>query len=496
MMETKREAPALEHFRDHLEGRVGVGVTPIMEDSTCLWGVIDVDAHEDDWHVNIPNIALKVEEFALPLVVCQSKSEGAHLYLFLKEPVSASSLQAILKEWASMLSPATRLYSKSTGKDIGPAEIEIFPKQKKLSQGQLGNWVNLPYFGGDETRRFAYNSNHRLTLAEFLDLAEKKTAGKDQLVGLKPGHPDAPPCVQQMLTHGIEMGSRNNALFSIATYFRKAGVEDIEDQLLKINYDRAIMPKPLNKTEVATIARSANKSSYLYRCNEPPLCDICDKETCRTRKFGVGDSGPQKQYDVMMFGSLKKVLTDPPRWLLEINGVETELTTEQLMDPKMVRKVALERVGILGPPMKAEDWAVVLRQKNEQRQDISAPDDAGPKVMIDALLNEFTRPVEKLASDGTPVIGRLENLMRGLPVVSRDVDTEELMVYFRGVDFITMLKRKRAEEFKGAALWAVLRSLGCSHDKIRVGGSTLQVWCKPYRPWSVSYSTPTAEVKF
>jgi hypothetical protein len=48
-----------------------------------------------------------------------------------------------------------------------PNDVEIFPKQDALGDGELGNWINLPYFGGD---RPAYGEDGRiLSLAEFLD---------------------------------------------------------------------------------------------------------------------------------------------------------------------------------------------------------------------------------------------------------------------------------------------------------------------------------------
>lgn len=494
-METSREEPKAVHFAEHLVGEVGLGITPINSENKCHWGVIDVDAHEPDWEVNIARIAMKVEEYGLPLVTCLSKSRGAHLYLFLEDPQPASKIKKLLQEWANLIRPAAKIYSIATGNEIGTALIEIFPKQERLAEGQLGNWVNLPYFNAPGTPRFAWHSNKELSLDEFLDLAEAKSKLKDHLNVIKPGHPDAPPCVQQMLINGVDMGQRNNSLFAIGTYLRKAGVDSLEEELLKINYDKHVMGKPLPKGEVATIAKSVSKGTYNYRCNEPPICDLCDKELCQSRKFGVGKTGPSKNYDALLFGSLKKILTDPPRWVLEINGVSVEMSTEQLLDYKAVRKVAIERVGVVGPPMKAEDWAIVLRTKNEQREEISAPDDAGPGAMIRAMLQEFTRPVER-TEEGRPRLGKKEDLLRGLPVVMRDEDTEEVMVYFRGADFISMLRKKRAEEFKGAALWSVLRQIGCSHDKVRIGSSVIQVWTKPFSPWDVVFESPKPKEVF
>ena len=495
-METTKETITDAHWLAHLEGSTGLGIVPIDEQHMSWWGVIDVDAHEEDWFIDIPALALKVEEIGLPLVVCQSKSKGAHCYVFLQQPIPAVQLQKILQGWAAKLSSVTVIKSQSSGTVLQAALVEIFPKQKRLSKDQIGSWVNLPYFNARETIRFAYFSNRPLSLEEFIDLAENKRASRTQLYDSLTDYSEAPPCVERMLTEGVPIGSRNMGLFTIATYFKKAGVEDIDERLFAINYDGSIVPRPLAKGEVTTITKSVVKGNYQYRCNESPLCDMCNREVCVTRRFGVGEAGPSKAYDSAVFGGLKKVLSDPPRWDLEVNGLHLELTTEQLMDFRSVRKTMLEKIGIVAPPMKTEDWLVLMRVKNEQRTEVSAPDDASKGGIIGSLLTEFVRPAERLDENGKPRFGKKEDLLRGIPVVVKDSDTGEPFVYFRGVDFIQMLKRKRAEEFKGAELWSILRKCGCIHDKLRVGHNILQVWGVPFESNDIRFEVPEMKERF
>ena len=495
-METTREEPTEAHFLNHLEGKEGIGIIPIDDNALCHWAVIDVDAHESDWFIELQPLVDRIRDLKLPLVVCQSKSCGAHLYLFLREPQPAARIQDLLKTWVPMLKDQTLVRSREKGgQPVAPALVEIFPKQRKLSPDQIGNWVNLPYFNARETTRFA-TDGHPLGLSEFLDRAESMQATKEQVFGAKPDYPDAPPCVQRILSEGIDMGSRNNALFAVGVYLKRAGAEDLVAELLAINVDKDVIPRSMGTREVKGIGMSILKNDYRYRCNETPVCDLCDKSMCRTRKFGVGEAGPTKAYDAPAMGGLKKVLTDPPHWILEVNGIPIEYTTEQLLDYKQVRKGMLEHAAIVAPPMKNEDWAILLRVKNEQRAEISAPDDAGPGAMVKALLCEFTRGVERTGPDNEPVMGKMEDLLRGMPVLSKDKDTGETFVFFRGVDFIGMLKRKRAEEYKGAALWSILRAIGCCHDKIRVGSQTVQVWLKPFTPWNVVYEVPKPKEDF
>ena len=55
------------------------------ENNTCRWGCIDIDEYNFNHLVLITNI----RKLKLPLIVCRSKSGGAHVFLFTKKFVSA-----------------------------------------------------------------------------------------------------------------------------------------------------------------------------------------------------------------------------------------------------------------------------------------------------------------------------------------------------------------------------------------------------------------------
>jgi hypothetical protein len=50
----------------------------------------------------------KIKSLELPLVVCRSKSGGAHVFLFTKEPIAAARMQEYLKASAALLGEAGR----------------------------------------------------------------------------------------------------------------------------------------------------------------------------------------------------------------------------------------------------------------------------------------------------------------------------------------------------------------------------------------------------
>ena len=121
----------LKLWENHLSGRQSVGIVPIDEHNNCVWGAIDVD----EYQIDLKDLAVKIAKQKLPLVVCRSKSGGAHIYIFLTEPVAASMLQRKLRQVAAA---------------IGYGQTEIFPKQTQLllERGDRGSTLNMPYFGG------------------------------------------------------------------------------------------------------------------------------------------------------------------------------------------------------------------------------------------------------------------------------------------------------------------------------------------------------------
>ena len=82
----KEEGPAL-------------GIIPITENNDCRWGCIDIDEYNFD-HASLIK---SIRNHNYPLIVCRSKSGGAHVFLFTKENIPASLMQSKLKEMAIIL---------------------------------------------------------------------------------------------------------------------------------------------------------------------------------------------------------------------------------------------------------------------------------------------------------------------------------------------------------------------------------------------------------
>src|SRR5689334_9615300 len=94
---TKRSRVTLDLWSMHLQGARPLGIIPVRDDNTCLWGCIDVD----QYGVDLDHFVTTLASNKLPLIVCRSKSGGAHLFLFMAEPVTADLMQMRLKDMAA-----------------------------------------------------------------------------------------------------------------------------------------------------------------------------------------------------------------------------------------------------------------------------------------------------------------------------------------------------------------------------------------------------------
>ena len=74
-----------ELWTNHLEGKgAALGIIPITENNDCRWGCIDID----EYNLDHTSLIKSIRDLKLPLVVCRSKSGGAHVFLFTKENIS------------------------------------------------------------------------------------------------------------------------------------------------------------------------------------------------------------------------------------------------------------------------------------------------------------------------------------------------------------------------------------------------------------------------
>ena len=463
---TAREPYTVEDLEAHLSGRpvavrdgegtvtgaLGIGVVPIRDDATCVFGAIDVDVYPLD----VPALAAEARRLKLPLIPCRSKSGGAHLYLFLSSPATAALVRGKLMEWAVAL---------------GYPNAEVFPFHTRLASDQDSSfWINLPYSNAERTLRYAIGPDGRaLALEGFLDLADGTAVSPEELAAIEPPvgdepFADGPPCLQTLAKAGFG-DWQNNALFNMSVYLKKKHGEGWSERVAEVN-ERFLSPPVPSKDALSTI-KSVAKKGYSYMCKAEPICAVCNRAVCLTRPFGVrgstGDSG-------VTFGPMTKLLTQPPSWIWEVNGARIELDTAAILDQRKFHYAVAETLNIWPDFVRAEKWQELVREKLASVIEIEVPEDATKKGQLWVQLQRFC--TSKLRTD------KADEVLLGRPYD----DAKAGRTWFAGADFMQYLQQHRFGNVAEKEVWRWLREKGAGHEFKKVKGKGINLWWVPTFP--------------
>jgi hypothetical protein len=436
-----------EETNEPVTGALGLGIVPIREDATCVFGAIDVDVYPLD----LKALVDRVRKLNLPLVPGRSKSGGAHLYLFLTAPATAALVRERLQEWAVALNHPG---------------VEIFPKQALLTQHSDGSWINILYSGGDRSVRYALKDDgSAMTVAEFLAEVDRRAVTPAELEAFEVAVPEddsedwrgAPPCLRTLARVGFG-DWQNNGLYNVAVYLKMRGSTNLEFELARFN-ERYMSP-PIGPRDVAAIAKSVGKKAYFYKCKDQPIVAVCNRAVCLKCAHGVGsgagDSG-------VVFGEMSRVETAPITWIWSIDGYEIEFATADLMDQRRLKLAVAEKLSKVFRPMKPEEWDKLIGEKMASAKLIKVPEDGTREGQFWAHLANFCTGRAR---------GKLpEDLLRGLPWT----DPEAKRAFFRSTDFFAYLAAHRfaMTEREG---WGFLRHRGAEHATRNLKGKVVNVW--------------------
>jgi len=440
-----------ELWQKHLAGEgPSLGIIPIRADNTTKWGCIDIDSYPLD-HTSLFK---KIRRLKLPLVYCKSKSGGAHLFLFLKKTIASKLVRNKLIEISAL---------------IGHSSSEIFPKQSSISleKGDLGNFLNLPYYNGDKSVRYALRENGtKASIEEFFDIYEKNIVDDLDKIGAEQAEivPDGPPCLQALCSQGFPPGTRNNGLFNIGVYTKKFDPDNWEKLLEK--YNQKYMKPPLDHKEVALVVKSLDKS-YQYKCKDQPINSFCNVNVCKTRKHGVGAENVSQQ-----LGALSKLETEPPIWFLEIptddneDDLKIQLTTEELQIQTKFQKRVMEVLTMMPPLMKASDWQQLVNSKMGTALKIPVSNDGSVSGQFIAHLQEFCT-------------GRAQGQIKE-DILLRKPYTEDSMTYFRLQDLHAYLIRNKFTHYSNTGqIIAELRKINGEHKFWKLKNKGVNTWGVP-----------------
>ena len=459
---TIREPVTNELWQKHLDGEEpGLGIIPINEENKCKWGAIDIDTYPFD-HLKLIK---KIRENNFPLIVFRSKSGGAHVYCFTKQFVAASLMRQKLQLMASAL---------------GYAKAEIFPKQSKVmaERGDVGSFLNMPYHGGDRTVKYAIDDNgNSLTIEKFIKAYELIALENIELENLfvnkkkekvKEEFPDGPPCLNTIIKNGpivegngdVAASGRDNGLFNIGVYVKKANPIGWEDKLEDYNTEKYIKP-PLKSKDIDRIVKQLDKKDYDYRCKDKPICNFCNEALCYTKQYGKGG-------DVRMpaIESIRKYESDPPIFFVDINGENIEVDAPTLHDHEKFSIACMTELGTPLIPVAKLVWRKQLASLMKNMSTLEAPDDTKVDVQLKELLTEF------VSRDGK----NIEDILKRKPY------TENNITYFKFKDFWSFILRGKTWPEKTYNKNKTIRLL---ENLFKAKSDTIRIKDKQHKIWMV-----------
>jgi hypothetical protein len=417
----------------HLEGSQGLGVIPITDKSEVMFGAIDID----EYSLDIPKLCQEIIEKQLPLVPCKTKSGGIHLYVFFRDWTPAGPVIEQLRSIAASL---------------GFGGSEIFPRQANIiaDRGDIGQWINMPYFEGNKTDRPGLSADGEpLSLEDFLMTAEAMRVDPAEFVAVeheakKSDLDGAPPCLTHLCHQGFPEGTRNNGLLNLAVFAKKAYPDAWQAVLDKMN--QKYMDPPLTATEVVGIMNSVRKKDYQYTCKTAPIQQHCNSHKCRLCKHGVGGGS-----GLPVMGTLTKLCTNPAIWFIDVEvGDKThriELSTEDLQMPVRFQRRCMEVINVMPQIPKRDEWQNIIAELLQAVNEVEVSEDATPQGQLRNHLEDFL--TNKACGQ------EMQDMLTGRPTLVDNV------YHFRLRDFIAYLDRLRFQEFKMNKVAMYLREWGC-----------------------------------
>jgi len=412
---TVNEGPSPALWEAHLSGTMGLGVIPVDMEGVVSFGAIDVDLYPLDFK----GLAQKIKKWNMPLVMAQTKSGGAHLYLFTTAPIPSVLMISTLRAWAAVL---------------GYRDHEVYPKQTKVldGSGDSANWLNMPYFGRNSRMGMDAEGTVIEDLGEWVEYAQSKRVTKEFLerfdLKIPEALPGGPPCLQALCSSGFPAGTRNAGLFSLAVYAKMAGGDEWQAMTEKFNNDH--MSPPLPAKEVLDVIKHVGKKDYFYKCNDAPLKSFCNKTKCRKCEFGIGN-GENEDADLPELSGLVRLNSDPAIWYVDVNGSRVRLDTESITSPSKFQ-VACMGQNVHVPLIKKSKFDAIRGNLMQSMLVVEASADATIEGTVRDVLCEW------LDRDARTHIK--EDLALGRPVKVADALNT---YYFRLGDLVQELVRKR-----------------------------------------------------
>jgi len=436
----QRETVINNHWLNHLQGKEpSLGIIPITDDNKCRWGCIDIDSYAGFDHQKLIN---KIKLLKLPLIVFRSKSGGAHVFCFTTVPVEAKLMRDKLLSVSAVL---------------GYGGSEVFPKQIELkSKDDTGNFLNLPYFNGDNTTRYAFLENGQAANIDgFFELHERNKLTPEQLEKLQIKRPqsefsDGPPCLESLTQSKLNDG-RDRVLYQYIQYAKRKWPEEWPKKINQFNYTHFV--EPLEDKVIQEKIKFHSKKELGFKCNEEPMCNHCDKSLCKVRKFGIGGESV-----FPTLSDLQKVELDEPYYWVNVDGERIKLDTiDSLLDQRFFRRTVTKQIN-KKPPL-------ITRKEFEKYTDMLLANIEIIKAPIgSSLIEQLKDHLEEYCTNDSSATTTKEQIFLG------NVWTDAAKHYFIFNKFFHgYLQRRKWPEKHQTTQDLLIQHCNCKDERIYIG---------------------------
>ncbi len=433
-----REPVTEELWLSHLQGKEpSLGIIPINDDNKCRWGCIDIDSYAGFDHKKLIN---KIKSLKLPLVVFRSKSGGAHVFLFTEVPVEAKIVRDKLLSISAIL---------------GYGGAEVFPKQIELkSKDDTGNFLNLPYFNGDDTTRYAFKEDGTAaSLEEFYGIysnVKQLDVGSIKVERPQSEFSDGPPCLESLTQSKLNDG-RDRVIYQFIQYAKRKWPEEWSKKINQFNYTHFV--EPLEDKVIQDKIKFHSKKDLGFKCNEEPMCNHCDKSLCKTRKFGIGGESV-----FPTLSDLQKVELDEPYYWVNVDGERVKLDTiDSLLEQRLFRRTVAKQINKKPPRITIKEFEKYTDMLLAGVEIIKAP-------IGSSLIEQLKDHLEEYCTNDSAATTNKEEIFLGNVWTSENKHHFIFNKFFHGY-----LQRRKWPEKHQTTQDLLIQHCGCKDDRIYIG---------------------------
>lgn len=267
-------------YEQHLRGDgKGLGIFPLLDDGTINFAAIDLDEPDFDAANSMAEL--------LPGItwIERSRSGNAHVWAFFTEPCEAWVARGLMREAAIA---------------IDKPRVEVFPKQDRLMEGMVGNYINLPYFGEQRPILGCSSVEEFVKRADALRNDPESWRKRALFVGLEAPedrvgtsefgeqaqlHPCAEHIIANRFVNPIRAGHRNVVYFNVAKQllnWRDLDEDEAWDLLTELE---CASPDRIPENELRRLFENAKRGEWTSTGCDDPLMGPYILDDCPIVRF-------------------------------------------------------------------------------------------------------------------------------------------------------------------------------------------------------------------